>query len=127
MFYKCYELKEIKGINIFATINISAIKGMFEDCPILVKSKELSNILNNLEKKDVKELNVVKRKIKVNFITTDQLIKYSISCYNTDIFSTLEEELHQHFPKLKYKNIVFICSGNVVNNLKYFGRKPYKK
>ena len=116
MFYKCYKLKEIKGIKIFSTINIVRIKGMFEDCPILVKSKELLNILNNLEKKDVKELNAIKKKIKVNFITTDQLIKYSISCYNTDIFSTVEEELHRHFPQLKYKNIVFICSGNTVKN-----------
>ena len=116
MFYKCYKLKEIKGIKIFTTINITGIKGMFEDCPILEKSKELMNILNNLEKKEVKKINIVKKQIKVNFKTTDQFIEYSTSCYNTDIFSTIEEELYQHFPQLKYRDIVFLCKGNKVNN-----------
>ena len=32
MFNKCYKLKEIKGINIFNTNQVTNMKGMFQEC-----------------------------------------------------------------------------------------------
>ena len=48
-------------------------------------------------------------------MTTDQIIKYSISCLNTVIFSEIETQLYLEFPDLKYKNKYFLANGNIIN------------
>ena len=52
----------------------------------------------------------------MKFLSGNQHINYSISCYNTDIFSVIEEELYQKFPKLKLYDVIFLCAGNTVNS-----------
>ena len=42
MFYRCSNLKEIKGINNFITDNVTSFKQMFRDCRNLI-SLNLSN------------------------------------------------------------------------------------
>ena len=51
----------------------------------------------------------------VIFISTDQLINYSISCKITDNFSYLENKLFEQFQNLRNKNIYFLANGNVIN------------
>ena len=114
MFYKCYVLKEIKGINKFnniKTTKIEYIEGMFEECTELIKKDLVPqfSLGENIEK------------IVVNFVSTDQRIKFSISCYSNDIFSTIEEKLYEQFPKLRKKEIFFICKGNKLKNFLTLG------
>jgi len=59
------------------------------------------------EKEEENEKN--KNKYKVNFITTNQLFKFSIFCEKT------EEKLYLKNPKLKDKKLYFLANGNTVN------------
>ena len=66
-------------------------------------------------KKQNDELPKNERPIAVIFSSTDQQIHYAISCYKSDIFSTIVNELYEEYPKLKSKNIYFIAGGNAID------------
>ena len=51
----------------------------------------------------------------LNFISDDQRIKCSLSCYNTDKLSDVEEQLYKKYSELKHKDIYFIGNGIVFN------------
>jgi len=107
MFYKCYKLKDFKGIDIFISKNISNVKGIFEECFELENTNEFIAKINRGSR------NIKKKEIHVNFLSSDQHIKFSINCYNTDLFSKIEGELYKKFPELMNKNVIFLCSGNI--------------
>ena len=111
MFNKCYRLKEIKGINIINNIinNIKNINknGVFDDCP---KLKDIPNY----EHRKIK--NIIKKQIIIKFTSTDQKIKdYEVTCYNTDIFEIVLENIYLKFPEIKNKEIFCLYGGNVIN------------
>ena len=49
----------------------------------------------------------------LNFISSDQRIKCSISCYNTDKLSDIEEKLCMKYIELKHKDLFYIGEGRV--------------
>ena len=51
----------------------------------------------------------------MNFISDDQRIKCSLSCYNTDKLSDVEEQLYKEDSELKHKDIYFIGNEIVFN------------
>ena len=53
--------------------------------------------------------------ISVTFISTNQEIKQSIICKNTDIFNKLVNILYNKFPSYKKPDNFFICNGKRVN------------
>ena len=59
-----------------------------------------------------------KKKLTINFITSDQIIHHSLSCFNTDIFSDIEDELYNNYPQLKFRDNVFLCGGQVIERMK---------
>ena len=141
MFYKCYKLKKIKGINTFNTSKVTNKEGIFTECNELKfldgfnndlnynYNKNLKNQLNeekNRNQQLLDELNKERKRNKgltgdfeeinaTNFRTSDQLINYPIAGKSTDNFSQLEEKLFHEFPDLRNKNIYFIANGNIIN------------
>ena len=120
MFSKCHKLKEIKGINYFNISNLINTFGIFEECNELTNYEELIFLYSEIYEqycKRLKNWNIAKKEITVNFISIDQNIKYSITCFNSDIFSTILVKLFDKFPELKERNIYFIVNGNIINKL----------
>ena len=120
MFGKCYKLKEIKGILNFDLRIFPNMIGIFEKCNELkIYDEILSNIHLKLKEQisiPMEELNSDKKKeITVHLTSLDQKIKFTITCFNTDIFSTILEKLYLKFPQLKNKNIYYLASGNIIN------------
>ena len=109
-------MKEIKGNNIFNNINADTTE-MLEECYEFVGYKEIMLKLKEKEEQNFKESknkNFVKKKIYVYLSSTDQYINYATSCYNTDPFEIIEEQLYSKFPQLKNKNVLFLANGNVI-------------
>ena len=107
MFYNCHKLKRIKGINNFILINVKNKDKIVDGCndlEYLILSKFNIMINNNNEKP-----------ISVIFNLVEQNIHYSIACYSSDIFTTIEEQLYDEYPDLKQQNIYFVANGNVIN------------
>ena len=110
MFFKCYKLKEIKVINIFNTSKVNNIEGIFEECN---KLKNLKNLLPQLDehKNPEKKVNIEKEKITIHFLSVDQFINHTISCFNTDIFSDIEEVLFEKYPQMKFRDNIYLYDG----------------
>ena len=53
--------------------------------------------------------------ITVKFISTDQIINFSITCKNTDKFTNLENILYDNYPKYKYTENFFLVNGIRIN------------
>ena len=118
MFNKCYKLKEIKGINNFDISKVINKERMFEECFAFENNKELISKFNLENSQVLGNLNgdiIPRKNITVYFMSTDKHIDYSLSCYNNDNFSMIEEKLNLRYPELKHKNIYFLSNGNVVN------------
>ena len=114
MFYKCYKLKEIKKENIFNIAKVVNIEGIFEDCSELKNLKALIPQLEEEKQEKKSGLNIEKKKLNITFDTMDQFIHHSMSCYNTDLFSDIEDELYSIYPQLKHKDNFFLCGGDTV-------------
>jgi hypothetical protein len=115
MFYKCYVLNEIKGIQNFNTIKVINIESMFEDCKNCEIFEKYIPQLNK-NKKPAKKINIKKELIKVNFISVDQAIKYDMECFNLDKFLIIEHKLFLQFTELKNKEITYLCEGNIISD-----------
>jgi len=114
MFNKCYKLKEIKGINNFIIKKDADIEGIFDECRSSEKFKSILQQLNGI-REEKKNLNIIKKKLTLNFISDDQRIKCHLSCYNTDKLSDIEERLCEKYIELKHKDIYFIGDGTAFN------------
>ena len=141
MFSKCHKLKKIKGINNFNISNRTDISNMFDEYNeleylilskfntsndnknnfegLISKLNQEKNKLENelyLERKKIKDILYNKENpIAVNFSSTDQSILFPIVCYNSEMFSKVEEKLYLEFPQLRGKNIYFMANGNIIN------------
>ena len=80
MFDKCHKLKEIKGLNNFKIKKDAITEGMFDECGFSDKFKRIILQMNGIKEETKKKLNVEKKKLTLNFISTDQRIKCSLSC-----------------------------------------------
>ena len=104
MFSKCYKLNEIKGINDFNLDKVLNKEEMFSECPYdskIVVAKAPPPPLNNN-----------KKLITVYFTSSSQdILNFPLSSYNTDTFSTLEEKLYNEKPELKHLNVYFLSGG----------------
>ena len=49
----------------------------------------------------------------LNFISTDQNVNCSISCYDTDKLSEIEEKLCMQNIKLKHEDLFYTGNGNI--------------
>ena len=99
MFTKCYKLNVIKGIKNFVFDKVMNIDEMFSECYYNPqKSNELMSKLNiSIQKIKCSIRN--KKLITVYFTSGSQkIINFPLSCYNTDIFSILEEKLINEKP-----------------------------
>ena len=115
MFAKCHKLKEIKGFNYFDLTKVILKNGIFEECNELKNVEQLLSLFNeNNIAQNLQATNWERKEITLNFISMDQIIKYSISCCNLDLFSTLVEKLLSQFPVLKNRTIYFIANGNIM-------------
>ena len=99
-------------INNIYTLNDN--KNNFE--VLMSKLNQEEKELIYLEKNNNKDiLNNKEKPISVIFSSVDQKINYSIVCYNSEIFSSVEEKLYLEFPELKNKKIYFMANSNIIN------------
>ena len=54
--------------------------------------------------------------IAAHFISTDNLVDFSIPCKNTDLFVRIEEKLFNEYPQYKKSNTFFTAGGKVERN-----------
>ena len=89
---------------------------MFSDCFELKKNKALFVQIN--KSFSYKEpVNQVKKLITVYFTSSSQrILNYPLSSYNTDAFSIIEEKLYIEKPELKHKQVYFLSNGKIIDN-----------
>jgi len=122
IFSGCSKLKEIKGLYNFSyEINEELAKGwvikeMFEGCKEL-KDLDYLIISNKKITIDTNKL-FSKFNIAVLFISTNQSIRYALSCNISDKFSSLEEKLFNEYPELKNKNIKYLVNNTAIDKSK---------
>ena len=102
-----------------------------------INSKNKSNIQSyeNIINKKEQELNDLKIKLKniesknkiyddrskikkVNFVSTDKKLNYSVPCIDEDIFAEIEEKLYKKYPEYRETNNNFIFNGEPVLRFK---------
>lgn len=59
---------------------------------------------------------LAKFEIKVKFISCEPRIEYIISCYDSNLFSTIEQKFYNKFIDLKEKNVLFQLDGNNIDS-----------
>ena len=119
IFRGCSNLKEIKGITNFIipeNTEIFGEKGIFQGCKEL-DYLYLSNgkIAIDLEKVKTKLNNSKENSIAIIFFITEQNIHYPVSCFESDIFTKIENKLLSEFPELKSKQFYYLASGSSVD------------
>ena len=122
----CYD------IYLFSTIE----QKLYNEYPEL-KEKHLlfqieGNIINKsltLEENNIKNNAIISmkfgEKIKVNFISIDQKTKCSITCFDSDIFCDIEQQLYEIAPELQ-KEYYFLCNGGVIDKSLTFAQNKIK-
>ena len=95
---------------------------MYEE--LRAKDKEIKDKneeINNLKSRFPFELGENEELMSVIFISTDSSIHHSIICKNTDLFTKIEEQLYQNYPKYRYLENYFVANGNKI--IKYISMK----
>ena len=99
MFYKCYELQEVKGINKFDTSKVNNMRAMFAKCSEMIYL-DLSNFnTSNVDDfgwmfhkcSNLKKLNILNFKLKkncniANIFDFDYKFKFNKDCYTQNLF-----------------------------------------
>ena len=82
--------------------------------------KVKDNEINNLKSKLLKFEPTINRNdiIVINFISTDPVIQYGISCTSEETFAEVEERLYKRFNDFRNTNNNFLCKGNVILRFK---------
>ena len=89
-------------------------------------NKRLKNELN-LKNKEIKELNIKisrfpfelsekEKMISIIILTSDQNVVTSFICKNTDKFDSIEKKFYELYPEYQQKNTKFINKKNLINN-----------
>ena len=117
MFTKCYKLKEINGIKNFVFYKVINIDEMFSECYYSLKQNNELFAEWNKTTQNLKQINQNKKLITVYFSSSSQeIINFPLSCYNTDTFSVLIEKLIAEKPDLKHKNLHFLSGGKLLDS-----------
>ena len=78
--------------------NINNVNSNYENI-----NKNLEKIID--EKDDSKNVFILEKDmVSVNFISTDNILHYSIPCVNNNIFAEIEEKLYEKFPQYRETN-----------------------
>jgi len=90
---------------------------MFSECNFEFKNNnELLSILNQ-SFLNTQTMNQIKKLITVYFTSSSQhIINFPLSIYNTDAFSVLEDKLYLEKPELKHKNLYFLSGGKKIDS-----------
>ena len=54
----------------------------------------------------------------VNFISTDQMIHFSVPCIGSNTFAEVEEKLYEQFPEYRETNNLFVANGKQILRFK---------
>ena len=81
---------------------------------IIQKDKEINELKSKIPKRNVNldEIMVI------NFLSTDQNIRCSISCLADDTFAEVEEKLYKKFDQFRDTNNVLLFGGNTILRFK---------
>ena len=104
MFYGCYKLQQIKGINNFNISKVIYRDKMTEGC-IYIDYIYFTH----------SSIIIIDKPIAVIFRSIDRKINYPIACFKSDCFLKIEDELFKKYPNLKNKDTCFTFKGNFVN------------
>ena len=85
-----------------------------KDKEIREKKKEIQKLNERISRFPF-ELSENEELMSVIFISTDQIIHYSVICKNTDQFTKIETQLYNEFPRYKDIENVFVVSGRKIN------------
>ena len=85
-----------------------------KDKEIREKRKEIQKLNERISRFPF-ELSENEELMSVIFISTDQIIHYSVICKNTDQFTKIETQLYNEFPRYKDIENVFVVSGRKIN------------
>ena len=109
------------------------------------KNEEISKLQNliNLQNKQIFELKLNNNSpnnnslynikpgekiFSINFASIDQnIIHYSLTCKNTDIFVRLEEQLYEDYPEYKDKETYFMINAKKIKRFKSLDENNIKK
>jgi DNA repair exonuclease SbcCD ATPase subunit len=59
--------------------------------------------------------------IALNFISSDDRIKYAIPCLIKDLFVDVEKKIYEKFPQYREENHIFLSDGNIIKKFKTVG------
>jgi len=59
--------------------------------------------------------------IALNFISSDDRIKYAIPCLLKDLFVDVEKKIYEKFPQYREENHIFLSDGNIIKKFKTVG------
>ena len=81
-----------------------------------VINKSFNLIRNNIKDNSIILINIIEQNmIKIYFISDEPKINHLINCYDSNIFSTIENQFYNVFPQLKEKNVIFQVDGHKVD------------
>ena len=81
---------------------------------IIQKDKEINELKSKIPKSNVNMDEIMV----INFLSTDQNIRCSISCLADDTFAEVEEKLYKKFDKFRDTNNVLLFGGNIILRFK---------
>ena len=81
---------------------------------IIQKDKEINELKSKIPKRNVNMDEIMV----INFLSTGQNIRCSISCLADDTFAEVEEKLYKKFDKFRDTNNVLLFGGNTILRFK---------
>ena len=106
---------ELKNKNVYYIANGKIINRAASMAQNGIKSVDTIEInygeINNYKGKNFDKF------IAIQFISTDQSIRYSMPCKYTDKFEDLEKQLYLKYPELKKQKIFFITNGKIIDRM----------
>ena len=81
---------------------------------IIQKDKEINELKSKIPKRNVNMDEIMV----INFLSTDQNIRCSISCLADDTFAEVEEKLYKKFDQFRDTNNVLLFGGNIILRFK---------
>ena len=122
------EIQEILpklGINVASDNSkkeLNQAKEIIEKQKIIInqKEEELKHLKLELKKINGKKKVYVEvdKMMTVNFISTDQMIHFSVPCIGSNTFAEVEEKLYEQFPEYRETNNLFVANGKQILRFK---------
>ena len=92
------------------------------------KDEELNKLKNDIKNKNFpNDLHIKDSDIlTINFISSDQKIKFTIQCDKNTIFAEVEEKLYKIYSEYRETNNIFVVNGNQVLRFKTIEQNKIK-